>query len=423
MTKASLTPSATAKNREFDVVLLGASGFVGQLTAHYLAHHAPPGTRVALAGRSPHKLATVAAGLPGQAQEWTLITADSHDDVALASLAQRTQVVASTVGPYARHGLPLVNACAAAGTDYTDLTGEVLFVRQSIDRFNAQARRTGARIVHSCGFDSAPSDLGVLLLHERARADGAGDLTDTTLVATMKGTFSGGTIDSVRGHLDEVATNKKSRSLADDPYSLSPDRSSEPVLTEERDLMPVRQDSRLGGWTGPFVMASFNTRVVRRSNAIQQWAYGREFRYRELMGFGSGLRGRVTAYGASAALRGFIAGMSNPLSRPILDWILPEPGSGPHEESRAAGSFRMSLYAATTSGLGYHATVAAQGDPGYTATSVMLGESALALALDELSREGGVLTPATGIGGTLTERLKKANFIIGSISPLARSLR
>src|ERR687890_714393 len=186
-----------------DVRCLPGTPRMGRLTAAHLAEHAPPGTRIALAGRSRDKLAAVRDGLPAAGRTWPLLEADATDPASLAALAAATRVVVTTVGPYARHGLPLVEACAGAGTHYADLTGEVLFVRDAL-RFDDAARESGARIVHSCGFDSIPSDLAVLLLHERAAADGAGGLRDVRLVASMRGGFSGGTIDSIRQQVDTM---------------------------------------------------------------------------------------------------------------------------------------------------------------------------------------------------------------------------
>ena len=197
--------------------------------------------------------------------------------------------LATTVGPYRRYGLPVVEACARAGTHYADLTGEVLFMREAIDRFDALAAESGARIVHSCGFDSIPSDLGVLLLHEAVTADGTGQLEDTTLVVrAMKGGPSGGTIASLQGTVDDARRSPELARLLADPYALSPDRDAEPRLGPEPDLRGVQHDHELGMWVGPFIMGSINTRAVRRSNALQDWAYGPRFRYREVMGFGSG---------------------------------------------------------------------------------------------------------------------------------------
>lgn len=394
-------------DKRYDLVVFGATGFVGALTAEYLAGHAPPQARIALAGRSKEKLETVRAGLPGAARAWPLVVADSTDLAAVAELAASTTAVATTVGPYARYGIGLVEACARAGTHYADLTGEVLFVRDAIARCDAPARESGARIVHSCGYDSIPSDLGVLMLHRRAVADGAGGLRDVQLVATVRGGISGGTVDSIRSQVEQIEQDPRKRRIAGDPHALSPDRAAEPAPTQPRDMVaPSRTPD--GRWTATFVMAPYNTRIVRRSNALQEWAYGRSLRYGEVMSTGRGPLGAVTAVGMTAGLAGFFAAFSQPRIRHLLDRVLPAPGTGPSAQVRAKGWFRSVLDATTESGRRYRATVAGPGDPGYAATAVMLGESALALALDELPDRAGSLTTATGIGDVLIDRLRAA---------------
>ncbi|SHK44836.1 Uncharacterized conserved protein [Pseudonocardia thermophila] len=396
-------------DREHDIVVFGATGFVGELVAAYLADHAPAGTRFALAGRSPGKLAAVRDRLPAAAREWPLITADATDAATLAGLAASARVVVTTVGPYAKHGMPLVEACAAAGTHYADLTGEVLFVRAAADKTDAAARATGARIVHSCGYDSIPSDIGVLLLHERAAADDAGGLIEVQLVATARGGFSGGTIDTARGQLDAIRTDRAAREIAFDPYGLSPDRAGEPEIEQPPDApRPARLPD--GTWTVPFMMAGYNTRIVRRSNALLGWAYGRDLRYGEVMGCGTGLKGLATAAAVMGGMGLIAGGLALPPTRALLDRVLPAPGTGPSEEARRRGWFRDVLHARTESGRRYRGVVAGRGDPGYAATAVMLGESALALALDtdRLPDRAGSLTPATGIGSVLAERLRAA---------------
>jgi short subunit dehydrogenase-like uncharacterized protein len=397
--------------RELDIVVFGASGFVGKLTAEYLARNVPEGVTIALGGRSQAKLERVRSEIGGKADSWPIVVADSLDPAAMKELAERCRVVATTVGPYRRYGIPLVEACAQAGTDYADLTGEVLFMREAIDRFHDTARASGARIVHTCGFDSIPSDIGVFLLHEAAKADDAGDLEDTTYaIHAMNGRFSGGTVASLKGMVDETRANPELAMVADDPYALSPDRSAEPELGPEDDVTAAVYDDDLETWLGPFMMASINTRVVRRSNALQGWAYGRRFRYREVMATGSGVAGRLKASALAGGMGALQGGLKFAPSRALLDRLLPAPGEGPSEKARTKGYFRTDIHARTSSGKRYVCHAAAQGDPGYAATSVMFGETALCLALDRdrLSPRTGVLTPATAMGTALADRLRDA---------------
>jgi short subunit dehydrogenase-like uncharacterized protein len=393
-------------SREHDIVLHGATGFVGALVAAHLAENAPPGVRITLSGRSREKLERVRAELPAAAHGWPLVVADAGDPVALAGLAASSRVVVSTVGPYATYGLARVEACARAGTHYADLTGEVLFVREAIDRFDGLARDSGARIVHSCGYDSIPSDLGVLLLHEAA-----GELADVRLVAMLKGGFSGGTVASMRAQMEAMRHDPAARRRAADPHALSPDRAAEPAPVQPSDFA---RPSRLrdGAWTAPFVMAGYNTRIVRRSNALTDWSYGRGLRYGEVMGCGKGLAGAAVAGGATvglvAALGGINAAMTTAPTRALLDRVLPAPGSGPSAETRSAGWFRSELHATANGGRRFRAVVAGKGDPGYAATAVMLGQSGLCLAEDALPDRAGSLTPATAMGMVLVERLRKA---------------
>jgi short subunit dehydrogenase-like uncharacterized protein len=397
--------------RQLDIVLFGATGYAGKLVARYLASHAPEGVRIGLAGRSAHRLDDIRAGLGAAASAWPVLVADSADPESVAALARTARVVATTVGPYHRQGLSLVGACANAGTHYADLSGEVLFVRESIDQFHQVAAGTGSRIVHCCGFDSVPSDLGVLMLHRAARADDAGDLEDTTLVVTaLKGGISGGTLASGTGQWDEMRIDAEHRRVVRDPYALSPDRDAEPDLGEEPDVGWVRHDRDLGIWVGPFLLAHLNARVVRRSNALQGWAYGRRFRYREVTGFGARRTAPVQAAVVSTAIGAVAGGLAFRPSRALLGLFLPGRGEGPSEKTRRTGFFRMEIHARTSSGARYLSLVEARADPGYAATAVMLGETALCLAQDEdrLPAVAGVLTPATAMGAALAGRLTSA---------------
>jgi short subunit dehydrogenase-like uncharacterized protein len=232
------------------------------------------------------------------------------------------------------------------------------------------------------------------------------------MVTGMRGSFSGGTLASLLGQLDEAKADRERARVAADPYGLSPDRSAEPDLGDERDLRTVARDSDSGAWLAPFVMAGINTRVVRRSNSLQDWAYGRRFKYREVMAFRSGPAAPAMAAGLTAGLGGLMAGLSFGPSRSALQKVLPSQGEGPSEKARERGFFKIEIHTRTSSGARYVCRVAAKGDPGYAATSVMLGEAGLCLALDgeRLPDRAGVLTPATAMGSALVERLRAAGF-------------
>jgi short subunit dehydrogenase-like uncharacterized protein len=408
-----------SSDRTCDVVVYGATGFVGKLTAAYLALNAPAGARIALAGRDRDRLEAVRADLGPDAAGWAIIVADASDEASVAALAASARVVATTVGPFTKYGMPLLEACAEAGTHYADLTGEISFVRQAIDRCDATAKDSGARIVVSCGFDAVPSDLGVLELHHVVSEAGAGDLEETTLVVTsLRGGVSGGTLDSMKVQVDAMKTDKALRRLVADPYALSPDREKEPHLGDERDLRTITRDRDLGRWRSPFVMAAYNTRIVRRSNALQDWAYGRRLRYSEVMGFPDGPVGLAMATGVTAGLGVVAGGLMFRPTRALLDRVLPSPGEGPSEKTQRNGSFALEIHTRTSSGARFVATVTGTGDPGYAGTAVMFGESALALAFDgdSLPAAAGVLTPATGIGRPLVDRLRRHGFTF-DVSP------
>ncbi|MEN9799432.1 MAG: hypothetical protein RL653_3128 [Pseudomonadota bacterium] len=397
--------------RPWDIVLFGATGFTGALTAEYLARHAPAKLKLALAGRNREKLEALKARLGEPAAGWGVLEADAASAASLESLAASTRVLVTTVGPYARHGLPLVEACARSGTHCCDLTGEPQFMRRSIDGWDAAAKASGARIVHSCGFDSIPSDLGLLALHQFAKARGlSGQFTHATLaVVRIKGGFSGGTVASMVNGIEEATADRAVRRLFVDPYALSPDRAQEPDLGPQRDQVRVQYDGFLGRWTAPFVMASINTRVVRRSNALLGYPYGRALRYREttvLRGFGGILFGLAMSVGLGAIV-------ASQLFRPtkkLVGALLPKPGEGPDQATRDSGFFQLRLEAETVEGERLHADIAGTSDPGYGETAKMLSESALCLAEDEsrLPQVAGVLTPATAMGTVLVERLRAA---------------
>ncbi|MDN5764057.1 MAG: saccharopine dehydrogenase NADP-binding domain-containing protein [Microlunatus sp.] len=402
-------------SREFDLVLVGATGFVGRLTARHLAEHASSGLRVGLAGRSADRLEKVRSSLPAAGSTWPLITIDVLDDTAVANLAARSRVVASTVGPYLRYGLALVQACARAGTHYADLTGETLFVRRSIDAAHESARASGARIVHSCGFDSVPSDLGVGLAASRAAAEDAGQLTSAVLhVRKLRGGISGGTVDSLRQQMIEARTDPVARRLAGDPRALADDVSGSLYGSSSNTDGPswLARDDQTKSWQTPFVMGSYNRQIVHRSNAIAGWPYGREFGYGEVVATGRGPRGAVIAAGIAVGTGALMAGMSFGPTRNLLDRVLPKPGQGPNDRTRSNGTFTVAVDADTVSGARYRTTIAADHDPGYDATAVMLGESAIALASETDLGAAGVVTPMVALGSSLPQRLRDRGFTV-----------
>ncbi|MBW3085194.1 putative trans-acting enoyl reductase [Austwickia sp. TVS 96-490-7B] len=399
--------------REIDIVLFGATGFVGRLTARHLAAHAPRTITVALAGRSRDKLTAVRRELGDTAQDWPLLEVDSTRHDTLDEMARRATVVVTTVGPYAEHGLPLVAACAAAGTHYVDLTGEVFFVRDSIDRYDAAAHDSGARIIHSCGADALPSDLAVLLTALAAREAGDGDLSVTQgYWRHVRGGASGGTLASLEHDIRIRRSDPAQARLGDDPYALSPDRAAEPAYDPSHSHSGVGRSRDLPGWEAPYLLSPYNGQVVRRSNALTDWSYGRGLRYQEGLYLEKSLLAPVKAAAFAVGQEALTAGFGTPTGRSILSRVLPQPGEGPSPRRMASGRFLLEVHADTERGAHWITRVGALRDPGYGGTAVMLGESALALVLnqDALPERAGVLTPATGIGAVLADRLRAQGF-------------
>jgi short subunit dehydrogenase-like uncharacterized protein len=401
--------------REFDIVLFGATGYTGRLVAEELLARSN-GFRWALAGRDVRKLEAVKTHLVERdpaAAALPLLIADSHDRASLDAIARRTRVVCTTVGPYALHGAELVAACATSGTHYCDLTGEAPFMRQMIDRHHDTARRTGARIVHACGFDSIPSDLGVLLADEamRQRSGGLPCESATLHVVKLRGGASGGTLASMLNLVDAARRDPEVRAILLDPYSLNPE--GERHGPDGRDRFGM--ESGPDGYLAPFVMGAVNTRVVRRTNALMGFRYGRGFRYREVSRFPRSPKGFFAAAGMSAGLAVFMAAVATPGLRTLVASALPKPGEGPTAEQRDKGLFRILVEGERRDGeVIRKVTVRVEGDrdPGYGFTAVMLAESALCLALDPLTTEGGVLTPASAMGLTLVKRLRGAGMVL-----------
>ena len=424
MTRSSPSALVPLEQRRFDVVVFGATGFTGRLVAEYFAAHAAEaGVRWAIAGRSKDKLEAVRRDLAtknGALHDLPILIADSHDVTALERLVSETRVVCTTVGPYAKYGLDLARAAARHGTSYCDLTGEPNFVRAVIDECHDVARGTQARIVNCAGYDSIPSDLGAHMAWDHAnRTHGEGLSWVKVFTGRTKGAASGGTIASALGLMEAASKSREVRQLLLDPHALDPDardtseraRSRDPFEDDQRG---VRFDEDLGRWTAPFVMASINTRVVRRTHALlreEGGGYGQRFHYNEAMSFQPGPRGLVTASVVTATIGGFFAAAALPPMRRLLErFVLPAPGEGPSREAIDKGFFEMHVLAETESGKRLRGRVAGTKDPGYGETAKMLSESAMCLAKDgaRLEPRFGVLTPATAMGMRLVERLRTA---------------
>lgn len=396
--------------REFDVVLMGATGFTGRLVAEHLVSRHGVGGRFkwALAGRSREKLEQIRIELGESAAGLPLIVADSHDRASLDALVERTRVVCTTVGPYALHGSDLVAACAERGTDYCDLSGEVPWMRRMLDAHAASAAESGARIVHCCGFDSIPSDMGVWFL-QREAAERFGRPLDRVRmrVRAAKGGLSGGTFASMLNIVEEARRDKAVARILKNPYALCP----EDARKGERQpyVSSARFDPVFDAWAAPFVMAAINTRVVHKANALTGHAYGRSFRYDEAVLTGKGFSGRTKATTVSLGMGAFALGASLGPTRTLLKkLVLPKPGEGPSKAQREAGFFRILLDGRSEQGDALRVAVTGDRDPGYGSTSKMIGETAFVLAQDADSDDrvgGGMWTPSTALGERLFEAL------------------
>jgi short subunit dehydrogenase-like uncharacterized protein len=384
-----------------DVVAFGATSFVGKILCRYLLEEfgARGEMKWAAAGRS--KATTSWAGtLP-------LIVADAADEASLRKLCASTRVVVSTVGPYALYGEPLVKACAESGTDYCDLSGEVQWIRRMVQRYEATARQSGARIVHCCGFDSIPSDMGVHFLQRQAMTRLGAPCTRVKMrVKAMRGGFSGGTVASLMNVIKEAAADPALREELADPYSLCPAGSAPHV--RQPDVRSAEFDVDFGAWVAPFVMSSINTRIVQRTNALSKQAYGADFTYDEAVLMGRGLKGRFAATATAAGLAGFLlAGTISPARAALERFVLPRPGEGPSPAAQRAGLFDLRFVGTTADGRQIRTKVTGDRDPGYGSTGKMLGQAAacLALDIDKAATPGGFWTPATIFGDRLIRRL------------------
>ena len=406
----------TRRGRGWDIIVYGATGFTGALVAEYLCKNygVNETIRWAIAGRSLAKLERVREELSArhpEAAQLTLLEADSADPISLERLAECAEVICTTVGQYLLYGAPLVAACVKHQTDYCDLTGETPFIRQMIDAHHDRALRDGVKIVHACGYDSIPSDLGVLLAQRAFRARyGRWASEVRAVIGATRGGFSGGTIASMIGVLDQ-ARDTKQRRVIGNPYGLNPKDGVRGL--DGSDLGRALFDEEAGRWLAPFVMAAINTRVVRRSHALRGYPYGQSFRYQEAMGFKQGFKGMISAQVTALGLGTLVMLLMLRPTRALLQkTILPRPGQGPDREARTRGYFTTRLLAIDGADLCW-VRVGDSLDPGYGSTSKMLAETAVMLAChrDALPASSGVLTPAVALGEPLIERLSEAGMI------------
>ena len=380
------------KNKEFDIIVYGATGFTGRLVAEYLHHQYGNGTELtwAMAGRSQAKLEQVRdeMNLPPNTP---LVVADSSDPASMQKLVDRTSGVITTVGPYQLYGETLLAACASSGTDYVDLCGESVWMRRMIDKYEAATKKSGARIVFSCGFDSIPSDLGIYYLQSIAiEKTGKPCASIQGRVRGLSGTFSGGTAASIQVSYKEAATNPEAYQLAIDHFCLVPDYDGVP----QPDGDSIHYSDEFKSWVAPFIMAAINTRNVHRSNALLGFQYGKDFTYDEMLLTGDGKAGEMTANHVAN-------------DKTMVGPDAPKPGEGPTKEERDAGFYDMIYSGQMANGEKIIVSVKGDRDPGYGSTCKMLSESMVCLLKDATDTKGGIWTTAPAMGDKLIARLQK----------------
>lgn len=404
-------------DRSYDVVLYGASGFVGKQTVQYFAHHTfPEQVRWAIAGRNRQKLEAVRDAV-GVAVD--VLVADSQDQPAIDEIVSQTRVLLTTAGPFALYGNTLVDACVRFKTHYVDITGETPWVRTLIDRYHTQASADGTRIIPCCGFDSVPSDLGTYLVVRHLQREFGLPCSSVNAYFQAYGGFNGGTLASAFNLYDSQEVSQMN-----DPFLLNPSTlQTQAEVDRNRDPQVPSFDPDLNTWVAPFFMGPVNTRIVRRSCALyDEWqdSYGPDFTYQEYLKFDEPLAW-MKALGVTAGLALFTSVLQQPQLRSLLQPLLPQPGNGPSEQTMNEGWFSCELVGTATDGRKVRGLIRDQGDPGNRATVKFVCESALSLALqiDELpggQTRGGILTPATGLGDVLAERLRRAGMTVAELS-------
>ena len=389
-------------SKEFDIIIWGATGFTGRLVAEYIFKNYSSGKlNWAIAGRDKKKLINVRDKIADE--NIPLIIADSFDEVSLTKMTQRTKVICSTVGPYSKYGSLLVKSCIKTNTHYCDLAGEAQWIRKIVDTYHQEAKNKKIRIVNSCGFDSIPSDIGVYFIHK--------NLPDVNIkldkismrVSGFKGSLSGGTYASMNNIITEASKDRLIGKILTNPYGLNPEgQRSGP---DKRDLNKVKYDEDSKSWIAPFMMAGINTKIVRRSNALSNYSYGKNFTYDESIMTGDGFRGRIRAIISVLPLI-FLSAKPGSLLKRIFNFFTPKPGQGPNKNERENGYYSMRFYIRYNDKSRALVKVTGDRDPGYGSTSKMLAESAICLSKDSLKDTYGVITPSIAMGDQILDRLQ-----------------
>ena len=390
--------------KKFDIIIWGATSFTGKLVSEYIfKKYASSKIKWAIAGRNLKKLEKIRYQVADE--NIPIFIADSFDEESLSKFVKKTKVVCSTVGPYSLYGTKLVKLCVDNNTNYCDITGEAHWIRSLIDRFHEEAKSKKIKIINSCGFDSIPSDMGVYFIQNEIKKINNNYAKSIKMrVAGIRGGISGGTYSSINNLLKEAYRDKSIFKVLNNPYGLNPKDKMEGL--DKKDLRKIIFDKESNSWIYPFIMAGINTKIVRRSNALSNFIYGKDFRYEEAMIAGKGISGFWKAILAVFPLA-MIGLNPNSFLKKIVDSFMPKPGEGPGIEKRKNGFYNLRFYITLNNNRTAFAKVIGDSDPGYGSTSKMLAESALCLAFDNLSDNYGVITPSSGMGDKLLNRLKE----------------
>ena len=392
-----------SNTKELDLIIWGATGFTGQLVSEYInKKYSNTALKWGIAGRNKEKVLVIADRL--NITKDRIFIADCNDIESLIKLTSKTKVICTTVGPYAKLGTNLIEACIKTNTNYCDITGETQWIRKMINKYHLKAKKNKIKIINSCGFDSIPSDMGVFYSQKKVFEKTGKYASKVNMrVAGAKGGISGGTYNSLSNVLEEARVDKEVRKTLTNPYGLNPiDKQNGP---DKADLQSVIFDKVSNSWIAPFVMAGINTKIVRRSHALIDFKYGSDFSYDEATLSGKGVLGQVKGYLSLIPI--FLATRKKgSFIKNIVDYVLPKSGEGPSEKTRISGYYNLRFYLTQQNKI-YLSKVIGDMDPGYGSTSKMLAESAVCLALDKTPKTYGILTPSVALGDPLLKRLQE----------------